>query len=74
MKQHTLEELVDYAKQSFKENFLSSTDGHPDHGRSAKRMQDGSFLVSDKYSVLYLKRLQPSGYKMSVLVNDFKEE
>ena len=73
MKQHTLPELVEYAKQSFEENFSSSTDAHPDYGRSSKRMKDGSFLVSDKYSVLYLKPLKPSGYKLSVLISNFKD-
>ena len=54
MKQHTLEELVEYAEESFNDNFSSSADWNPDYERSSKRMEDGSFLVSDMYSVVVL--------------------
>jgi len=73
-KQHTFEEMKSYAIKSFKDGGSSSQEGYPNTGKSAKRMADGSYLVSDTYSVLIINKNESEGYDFNCILPNFKKE
>jgi len=71
-KQHTLEELIEYGKKQIAENVMMAQDGHPDEGRIAKKMDNGTMLIADDYSVLIMKDVD--GFPLyNILVANFRD-
>lgn len=57
-KVHTKEQMLEYATEIVKRNISFSQDGHPDEGRMAKRLSDGSYLISDDFNVYIAHHLK----------------
>jgi len=73
MKQHTFDELYEYGRKSAIDNFASSIECCPNNGLSSKRLEDGSFLISDMYSAMKIY-FDCEQIKYKILIKNFKKE